>query len=84
MVTGYDTTSFRLRYTFTGYDTISFRLRYQVTEYETTAYKLRYMDIPGTIHQHRSTIHYYSSYDIRLPSTIIQCFGYNTTSPSTT
>ena len=39
MVTGYDTTSFRLPYKFTGYDTISFRLRHQVTEYETTAYK---------------------------------------------
>ena len=28
MVTGYDTTSFRLRYKFTGYDTISLRLRW--------------------------------------------------------
>ena len=37
---GYDTTSFRLRYKFTGYDTTSFRLRYQVSEYETTAYRL--------------------------------------------
>ena len=40
--------------------------------------------IKGTIHQHWRTIKYYSGYDIRLPSTIIQCSGYNTRSPSTT
>ena len=66
----------------TGYGTISFKLRYQVTEYETTTY--RQVTIYGTVHQHRSTIQYYSGYDIRLPSTIIQCSGYNKTSPSTT
>ena len=43
MVTGYDTTTFRLRYKFNGYDTTTFTLRYQVSEYETTAYKLRSM-----------------------------------------
>ena len=68
MVTGYDTTSFRLRYKFTGYDTTPFRLLCQLTEYETTAYKLRSMPLLYRVR--------YISIGVRYNSILVTIWGY--------